>query len=74
MRTELEIIVVEKSLPQLNRLDQTELTRMHIVAMPKLGPPHHGQVRKYCKGKLPLSVLLVINDNPYVLMFSLSFL
>jgi hypothetical protein len=27
-----------------------------------------------CKGKLPLSVFLVINDNPYVLMFSLSFL
>jgi hypothetical protein len=27
-----------------------------------------------CKGKLPLSVLLVINDNPYGLMFSLSFL
>jgi hypothetical protein len=27
-----------------------------------------------CKGKLPLSVFLVINDNPYGLMFSLSFL
>jgi hypothetical protein len=26
-----------------------------------------------CKGKLPLSVFLVINDNPYGLMFSLSF-
>jgi hypothetical protein len=24
-----------------------------------------------CKGKLPLSVFLVINDNPYGLMFSL---
>jgi hypothetical protein len=30
--------------------------------------------RSDCKGKLPLSVLLVINDNPYGLMFSLSFL
>jgi hypothetical protein len=28
----------------------------------------------YYKGKLPLSVFLVINDNPYGLMFSLSFL
>jgi hypothetical protein len=27
-----------------------------------------------CKGKLPLSVFLVINDNPYGLIFSLSFL
>jgi hypothetical protein len=27
-----------------------------------------------CKGQLPLSVFLVINDNPYGLMFSLSFL
>jgi hypothetical protein len=27
-----------------------------------------------CKGKLPLSVFLVINDNPYGLMFLLSFL
>jgi hypothetical protein len=27
-----------------------------------------------CKGKLPLSVFLVINDNPYGLMFSLIFL
>jgi hypothetical protein len=27
-----------------------------------------------CKDKLPLSVFLVINDNPYGLMFSLSFL
>jgi hypothetical protein len=27
-----------------------------------------------CKGKLPLSVFLVINDNPYGPMFSLSFL
>jgi hypothetical protein len=27
-----------------------------------------------CKGKLPLSVFLVINDNPYGLMFSLRFL
>jgi hypothetical protein len=26
-----------------------------------------------CKGTLPLSVFLVINDNPYGLMFSLSF-
>jgi len=25
-----------------------------------------------CKGKLPLCVVLVINDNPYGLMFSLS--
>jgi hypothetical protein len=30
--------------------------------------------RGRCKGKLPLSVFLVINDNPYGLMFSLSFL
>jgi hypothetical protein len=30
--------------------------------------------RDGCKGKLPLSVFLVINDNPYGLMFSLSFL
>jgi hypothetical protein len=27
-----------------------------------------------CKGQLPLSVFLVINDNPYGLIFSLSFL
>jgi hypothetical protein len=27
-----------------------------------------------CKGKLPLSVLLVINDNPYGLTFLLRFL
>jgi hypothetical protein len=27
----------------------------------------------YCKDKLPLSVFLVINDNPYGLMFSLSY-
>jgi hypothetical protein len=27
-----------------------------------------------CKGNLPLSMLLVINDNPYGLMFSLRFL
>jgi hypothetical protein len=26
-----------------------------------------------CKGKLALSIFLVINDNPYGLMFSLSF-
>jgi hypothetical protein len=36
-----------------------------------------GEERPYmeikCKGKLPLSVFLVINDNPYGLMFSLSF-
>jgi hypothetical protein len=30
--------------------------------------------RQACKGKLPLSVFLVINDNPYGLMLSLSFL
>jgi hypothetical protein len=29
---------------------------------------------KACKGQLPLSVFLVINDNPYGLIFSLSFL
>jgi hypothetical protein len=27
-----------------------------------------------CKGTLPLCVVLVINDNPYGLMFSLSFI
>jgi len=27
-----------------------------------------------CKGTLPLSVFLVINDNPYGLMFSLRFI
>jgi hypothetical protein len=27
-----------------------------------------------CKGKFPLSVFLVINDNPYELIFSLTFL
>jgi hypothetical protein len=36
----------------------------------KLGGIHDA----WCKGKLTLSVFLVINDNPYRLMFSLSFL
>jgi hypothetical protein len=34
---------------------------------------HLRHLHRYCKGKLPLSVFLVINDNSYGLMFLLSF-
>jgi hypothetical protein len=54
--------------------------RLYVVGCPRL--PRGwlgGQIWELdpvaaCKGKLPLSVFLVINDNPYGLMFSLRFL
>jgi hypothetical protein len=53
--------------PHTKEVWMEKITRLCSKALISFG-------RTHCKGKLPLNVFLEMNDNPYGLVFSLSFL